>query len=121
MTDDTDTNEMESGEIEYYEEKPEYTPYEEMKSTELLDLLQDAREDWGVDTTDRRHWLTNDGLAWFLSAATIGLAVAAGLGVVDMEAIPPEMMYAILAAFGTAVAWAFGKGAVKWWRRGESK
>lgn len=77
-------------------------------------------DDEGADTTDpnRRHWLTNDGLAWLLVASMPVIIGLAGGDSLTLQTVPDVMLVMYSLAFGVAVAWAFGKDAVEAWRQG---
>ena len=76
--------------------------------------------DGDTDTPDDRYWLTNDGLAWFLSVSFVAYVFAP---LTPWVAGYPETNAVILASFtasfGIAIAWAFGKDAVEAWRGSE--
>lgn len=77
---------------------------------------QDDEGDSQTESTSKRHWLTNDGIAWLLAIAYIALLFAAGLDWIHLGDVPEIALLAFIAAFGTAVAWAFGADAVRAWR-----
>lgn len=74
----------------------------------------------GSDTTStaRRHWLTNDGIAWTLTASMTLLIILHGIDWIDLTGIPEPFRLVYIGAFGTAIAWAFGKDAIEAWRGG---
>lgn len=73
-------------------------------------------EDGATHSVSKRHWLTNDGIAWLLTVSSIGLVVGAGIGMLDLGNVPAELLLVFVASFGTAIAWAFGRDALEAWR-----
>lgn len=76
-------------------------------------------DDGKTDSSERRYWLTNDGLAWALILSFIAYVFAPltpyVAGYPDTNA---AILTAYVTAFGVSVAWAFGKDAVEAWRGG---
>lgn len=77
-----------------------------------------ASEDGQTHSTSKRHWLTNDGLAWLLTLGFLGIVAAAGTGLVDLTTVPSDVLWAFVVSFLLAVTWAFGTDAIETWRRG---
>lgn len=67
-------------------------------------------EDGSTDTTQTRHWLTNDALAAWLLVSFVLTVAAGGLGWIDLGAVPWQWTYPfVLLALG-AGTWVFGVG-----------
>lgn len=60
-------------------------------------------------STQMRHWLTNDLLAGFLHLTLVAVVVAAGVGSLDVSAIPPRMRLVFLGTVLSATVWSFGE------------
>ena len=71
-----------------------------------------------VASASERHWLTNDGIAWLLTLSMVGAVALGSIGIVDLTAVPQEILLAHVAAFGVAIVWAFGRDALEAWRGG---
>jgi hypothetical protein len=66
-------------------------------------------EDDDTTSTQMRHWLTNDLLAGFLHLTLVAVVLAAGLGHLDLSAIPPRMRLVFLGTVLSATVWSFGE------------
>lgn len=66
-------------------------------------------EDDDTTSTQMRHWLTNDLLAGFLHLTLVAVVLAAGLGHLDLAAIPPRMRLVFLGTVLSATVWSFGE------------
>ncbi|MFC5366045.1 hypothetical protein [Salinirubrum litoreum] len=66
-------------------------------------------EDDDTTSTQMRHWLTNDLLAGFLHLTLVAVVLAAGLGALDLSAIPPRMRLVFLGTVLSATVWSFGE------------
>jgi|GEM_PF-2182208 len=63
-----------------------------------------------TDNVDVRHRLTNDGLAYVVILANVGLLAAA----LAFDVEVPQLLWQVFAlSVAAASAWAFGKGALK--------
>ena len=69
-----------------------------------------------TDSVEKRHWYTNDGVAWFLVLSFVSVYAAGSSGYLDLSAPPQEARIAFVMAFGTAVVWVFGAEAIREWR-----
>lgn len=76
--------------------------------------------DNSTDDEAKRHWFTNDLLAFMLTSTSLGFIGLTGYGWLNLQTVPAEIMYVWVASWGTSVAWAFGSGAVETWRGGDS-
>lgn len=65
----------------------------------------------------RRHWLTNDGLAWLLVGSYPPMVVAQSMGVISLERVPSSVLATWMILVGTAAVWTFGRDALEAWRR----
>lgn len=76
-----------------------------------------ATDDGETESSESRFWLTNDGLALFLTVSFVGYIYAPltpyTAGYPDAN---PMVLGAYVTAFGVSIAWAFGKDAVEAWR-----
>jgi hypothetical protein len=66
-------------------------------------------EDDDTTSTQMRHWLTNDLLAGFLHLTLVAVVLAAGVGSLDLSAIPPRMRLVFLGTVLSATVWSFGE------------
>jgi hypothetical protein len=66
-------------------------------------------EEDDTTSTQMRHWLTNDLLAAFLHLTLVAVVLAAGLGHLDLAAIPPRMRLVFLGTVLSATVWSFGE------------
>lgn len=82
------------------------------------DTTLDTPDDNDIDTgtPSRRHWLTNDGLAYFTHLVYATGFIGAGMGYLNLQAIPETYLLAYIAFTGTATVWAFGTDAIAAWR-----
>jgi hypothetical protein len=70
--------------------------------------------------TAKRHWLTNDALAGALGASLIAAVLLDGVGWLNLQTIPTEILYLYVFVVGSSMAWAFGKDAIEAWRGRDS-
>lgn len=82
-------------------------------------MAEDDESDGVTRGTAKRYWLTNDGIAWVLTLSMITVVAAAGSGHLTLDRVPDPILLSYVAAFGTAIAWAFGKDAVEAWKGGK--
>lgn len=75
--------------------------------------------DGSTTDTDQRHWLTNDLLAGLYALSLVGMVGGHGLGWLNLQTVPEPLMWLYGGAVGSAMAWAFGREAVKAWRAEE--
>lgn len=66
-------------------------------------------EDDDTTSTQMRHWLTNDLLAGFLHLTLVAVVLAAGVGYLDLSAIPARMRLVFLGTVLSATVWSFGE------------
>jgi len=93
------------------------------ESSEGSDDRRDAEgsDGWESATgTAKRHWLTNDALAGALGASLIAAVLLDGIGLLNLQTIPGEILYLYVFVVGSSMAWAFGKDAIEAWRGGDS-
>lgn len=76
----------------------------------------DVDADGSTTSTSKRHWLTNDVLAYLLVGTFPAIVILASVDVVDLGAVPGEVLIAWIAFAGTAVVWAYGPEAIEAWR-----
>ncbi|WP_135852242.1 hypothetical protein [Halorussus salinus] len=77
--------------------------------------------DGDTNSAEARFWLTNDVLAFLLVSSFVGVFVGAGMGLLDLAAVPVEMRLAYLTVSGGSAVWTFGQPAYRTWaeaRRG---
>lgn len=71
-----------------------------------------------TESTQERHWLTNDAMALALVASLIVFMLITAIGFAKLSVIPKDVLYLYVFAVGSSIAWAFGKDAVEAWRGG---
>jgi hypothetical protein len=87
--------------------------------TEADDPVEGSDAD--TNSAEARFWLTNDVLAFLLVSSFVGVFVGAGMGLLDLTAVPVEMRLAYLTVSGGSAVWTFGQPAYRTWaeaRRG---
>jgi hypothetical protein len=87
-------------------ESPEETDDEAGDDGDVGDIEGEADD---TTSTQMRHWLTNDLLAGFLHLTLVAAVLAAGVGYLDLSAIPPRMRLVFLATVLSATVWSFGE------------
>lgn len=79
----------------------------------------DREDNSSTNSPDRRWWLTNDILTGALVGSLIAGVLLSGLGLLNLQTVPKEIIYIYVVSVGTAIAWAFGADAVEAWRAGD--
>lgn len=80
---------------------------------EIMDESSEGsdEEEGETQTTQSRHWLTNDYLASFLIVTFVVVISLAALGSLNLQTVPTNVLLAWVLGFVTAVVWTFGGAA----------